>query len=62
MDAAMGSDLPQLLEEMLGYLNFSSGAPDPKFLHNFNELFRRIEARVAKVLHARARSADGPAR
>lgn len=31
------------LEEMVGYLNFSSGARDAKFLRNLNELFRFIE-------------------
>jgi len=33
----------QLLEEILGYLNLSSGAPDCQFLLNLNEIFRRIE-------------------
>ena len=35
------------LEEVLGYLNFSSGAPDAKFLRNLNELFRSIESDAA---------------
>ncbi len=34
----------QLVEEILGYLNFSSGAPDTKFLRNLNDLFASIEA------------------
>jgi len=34
-----------LLEEAVGYLNFSSGASDPKFLRNINSLFRAIEDR-----------------
>ena len=33
-------DLDSILEEMIGYLNFSSGASDSKFLRNINELFR----------------------
>jgi len=33
----------QLVEDILGYLNFSSGASDPTFLKNLNELFGRIE-------------------
>ncbi len=33
-----------LLEEAVGYLNFSNGASDPKFLRNLNALFREIEA------------------
>jgi len=32
-----------LLEEAVGYLNFSSGAPDPKFLRTINALFASIE-------------------
>ena len=32
-----------LLEEVVGYLNFSSGAGDPKFLHHLNELYRSLE-------------------
>jgi hypothetical protein len=38
-----GSQLPNDLEELLGYLNFSSGTPDAKFLHKLNELFGQIE-------------------
>ena len=34
-----------LLEETVGYLNFSSGASDPKFLRHINDLFRSIEPR-----------------
>jgi hypothetical protein len=32
-----------LLEEVVGYLNYSSGASDAKFLRNLNALFRNIE-------------------
>lgn len=35
-----------LLDETVGYLNFSSGTTDPKFLRNLNELFRSIERQV----------------
>ena len=31
------------MEEVVGYLNFSSGSSDPGFLRNINELFRSIE-------------------
>jgi hypothetical protein len=31
------------LDEVVGYLNFSSGASDPKFLRNVNALFRQAE-------------------
>src|SRR3954462_2632403 len=35
------------LQELLGYLNFSSGTPDPKFLRNLNDLFGAIESTSA---------------
>jgi hypothetical protein len=38
-----------LLEQVLGYLNFSSGAHDPQFLANLNHLFERIAARQASA-------------
>ncbi len=31
-----------MLEEMVGYINFSSGTSDPKFLKNLNEFFRSL--------------------
>ncbi len=34
-----------ILEEVVGYLNFSSGASDPQFLRNINALFRAVEPR-----------------
>src|SRR5207244_4117199 len=40
-DAAMSA----LLEEAVGYLNFSSGATDPKFLRAINTLFGEVECR-----------------
>ena len=36
------------LEEVVGYLNFSSGTSDPSFLRNINELFRSIESHPAQ--------------
>ena len=39
-----GDDLASLAREILGYLNFSSGASDPRFLKNLTDLFGRIEA------------------
>ena len=38
-------DIATISQEILGYLNFSSGTPDPRFLENVNKLFGRIEAR-----------------
>lgn len=32
------------LDEVVGYLNFSSGTSDPSFLRNVNQLFRKIES------------------
>jgi hypothetical protein len=39
----LGGDALKSVSEILGYLNFSSGAADPRFLRNLNELFARIE-------------------
>lgn len=36
------------LQEILGYLNYSSGTPDPRFLGNLNQCFRRIEQSAAQ--------------
>ena len=33
------SDAKKILQEVLGYLNFSSGNPDPRFLQGVNHLF-----------------------
>ncbi len=35
---------PAQFQELLGYLNFSSGTPDPTFLANLNQLFAAIAA------------------
>ena len=40
----LGNDAPAIAQEILGYLNFSSGAADPRFLKNLNELFGRVAA------------------
>ena len=48
----LGTDARRITQEILGYLNFSSGAPDPGFLKNVNALFGLIES---------ARSGDEPA-
>jgi hypothetical protein len=42
------------LEEAVGYLNFSSGISDAKFLRNFNAIFRGIEARCDRQCQATA--------
>src|SRR3954469_8528398 len=39
-----GQSVPIDFEELLGYLNFSSGAADPRFLSNLNRLFACVEA------------------
>lgn len=33
----------KVFEQVLGYLNFSSGAPDPRFLANLNRVFEWVE-------------------
>ncbi len=42
-----GPSLHTPLQEVLGYLNFSSGSPDPRFLARLNVLFEWIEARCS---------------
>ncbi|HTM53575.1 MAG TPA: hypothetical protein VL175_06075 [Pirellulales bacterium] len=39
-----GQSAPIDFEELLGYLNFSCGTADPRFLCNLNRLFAQIEA------------------
>lgn len=57
------ADRSKLVQEIAGYLNFSSGTPDPKFLRAVNTLFGQIAAEagpaagptwrtLAGVLHA----------
>ena len=36
-------DIPLASQEILGYLNFSSGAPDSRFLENVDEMFGSVE-------------------
>ena len=36
-------DFAELLQEVVGYLNFSGGLSDDRFLANINQLFFRIE-------------------
>ena len=38
----LGPDSQPALEQTLGYLNFSSGAPDALFLGHLNQLFAEI--------------------
>ena len=42
------SDEAALLEDLAGYLNFSSGTSDPQFLSNLNDQFRHIESRTPR--------------
>ena len=44
----LGPDAWKRLEEIAGYLNFSSGAEDPRFLANLSSLFGLLEARRAE--------------
>ncbi len=65
----LGADARKMTEEILGYLNFSSGAPDPAFLGNVNRLFGLIENRasdaeptwrtLAAVFHAELKQLHG---
>lgn len=44
----LSPDTCKKIEEIVGYLNFSSGSPDPRFLQNINHLFGCILAEQAK--------------
>ena len=45
----LGPDGRQALEQTLGYLNYSSGAPDNQFLSNLNQLFALVEKQRAST-------------
>ena len=45
-EGAQTTDRQQMLREVLGYLNFSSGSPDAKFQKNLNEVFRGFADRA----------------
>ena len=51
----LGAEAWKTALDILGYLNFSSGAPDPRFLGNLNELFSGIDVLRAKSATARTR-------
>jgi len=44
-----GTDATSTGQEILGYLNFSSGASDLRFLRNINHLFEAIDVRPERV-------------
>ena len=44
-----GTDAVKTGQEILGYLNFSSGAADPRFLQNINHLFEVIDVSPERV-------------
>ena len=44
-----GTDAVKTGQEILGYLNFSSGATDPRFLRNINHLFEVIDGSPERV-------------
>ncbi len=47
MDTKKSSrNIAATIQEVLGYLNFSSGAPDSRFLENLNKLFIWVAAKV----------------
>lgn len=43
---ALGNDAAKPAQEVLGHLNFSSGASDPRFLSNMNHLFEQVVCSV----------------
>lgn len=57
----LGPDARKIVEEILGYLNYSSGAPDPRFLGSLNRLFGLIECPPSSRARARGAAAATPA-
>jgi hypothetical protein len=47
--SALGTDAAKTGQEIVGYLNFSSGAADPRFLKNVNRLFEVTDASPDRV-------------
>lgn len=47
--SALGTDAAKTGQEIVGYLNFSSGAADPRFLKNVNRLFELLDASADRV-------------
>ena len=46
------TDIQGLSQKILGYVNFSSGASDPRFLKNLNELFALLDTHPPQTLAA----------
>ncbi len=47
--SGLGSDAAKAGQEIVGYLNFSSGAADPRFLKNVNRLFEALDASPDRI-------------
>ncbi len=45
----LGPNAAKTAQEVVGYLNFSSGSPDPRFLKNINHLFEVLDASPERV-------------
>ncbi|MBX7167381.1 MAG: hypothetical protein K1X74_13715 [Pirellulales bacterium] len=58
----LGPDVAGALDEMIGYVNFSSGAPDQKFQRRLADVFAAIEAACAtgKSKKSATRCAEAP--
>jgi hypothetical protein len=56
----LGPDASCEVQEIVGYLNFSSGASDPRFLRSLNQLFGRLEP-ASNRRKPRAASGSEPA-
>ena len=57
----LADEAPKLFEEILGYLNFSSGAADPRFLANLNNLWTRLRPPPVTAREAAERKKPAPA-
>ena len=47
--SGLGTNAAKTAQEAVGYLNFSSGAADPRFLKNINHLFEVLDASPERV-------------
>jgi len=61
MDSAhLGPEAQQAVQRVVGYLNFSSGAEDPKFLGDVNHLFGLVAAAAGRRADAGAQDGGEP--
>jgi hypothetical protein len=53
--APLSADDREVVSQILGYLNFSSGASDPQFLSRLNQLYRLLDSPVSEQAPSRSK-------